>query len=153
MNGVVHDTGPPRMNQEASTMSRSDKHRGQSLVELALVTPMLLIMLLIAADGARAFSAHIEVGNVAREGAAFASRSTGNADDDLAVRGAALGELGTAGTIFGVAPTVDVDGCVDAYGYDCVRVTVNYDFEPLFDFPGLPGEIPMSRTVEMRILG
>jgi Flp pilus assembly protein TadG len=133
-----------------------DRYRGQSLVELALVTPILLILILITADGARVFTANIQIGNAAREGANYASRSTDNANNDLEVRNSALQEVGSAGTIFGTAPTVDVqgpdDGCVDDYGYDCVRVTVNYQFDMLFDFPGLPSQIDLERSAQMRIL-
>ncbi len=133
-----------------------ERHRGQSLVELALVTPILLIMILVTVDGARVFSAHIAISNAAREGANFASRSYDNANNELEVRNSALQELGSAGTVFGVAPVVEVqgpdDGCVDDFGYDCVRVTVDYEFTTLFNFPGLPNRIDLQRTSQMRIL-
>jgi hypothetical protein len=139
--------------RESANMER---HRGQSLVELALVTPILIILILIVADGARVFSANIQIGNAAREGANYASRSYDNAEDILEIRNSALQELGTAGTIFGTAPVVDAygpsDGCVDDFGYDCVRVTVTYQFDMLFDFPGLPGQINLERSAQMRIL-
>ncbi|MEX2425776.1 MAG: TadE/TadG family type IV pilus assembly protein [Thermomicrobiaceae bacterium] len=139
-----------------------DRHRGQSLVELALITPILLIMILISVDGARVFTAHIQIGNAAREGASVASRSTTNACDELIVQSAALQEVGPAGTIFGVAPTVDIqyppecgvaETCEDDLGYACARVTVNYEFDMLFDFPGLPGQIDLERSAQMRMLG
>ena len=133
-----------------------ERHRGQSLVELALVTPILIILILIVADGARVFTANIQIGNAAREGANIGSRSYDNASTDLLVQESALQELGPSGTIFGVAPVVEVqspdDGCVDDFGYDCVRVTVSYEFEMLFDFPGLPGQIDLERSAQMRVL-
>jgi Flp pilus assembly protein TadG len=133
-----------------------ERHRGQSLVELALVTPILLILILIVADGARVFTANLQIGNAAREGANYASRSYDNASNELLVQESALQELNEAGTIFGVAPVVEVqspdDGCVDDFGYDCVRVTVTYQFDMLFDFPGLPGQIDLKRSAQMRIL-
>ncbi|TVR75831.1 MAG: pilus assembly protein [Sphaerobacteraceae bacterium] len=133
-----------------------ERYRGQSMVELALITPVLLIMILVTVDGARVFSAQIAISNAAREGANYASRSYDNANNELEVRNSALQELGSAGTVFGVAPTVGVegpdDGCVDSFGYDCVRVTVNYEFTTLFNFPGLPNQIDLQRTAQMRIL-
>jgi hypothetical protein len=144
-----------------------EHHRGQSMVELALVTPILLILILITADSARVFSAHLSIGNAAREGASYASRAAGSQCDDVAdlelqTRNAALQEAGPAGTIFGVAPTVDIqlpadcgepEPCIDGFeGYECVRVTINYQFEPLFTFPGLPSQIDLERSAQMRVL-
>lgn len=137
------------------TVFRKDRHHGQSLVELALVMPLLLIILLITVDGARVFTAHLAIGNVAREGVNFGSRSSENAEDTSGIQAAALQELGGSGTIHGVAPTVNVQGpdaCVDSGGYDCVRVTVNYTFRTLFSFPGLPDQIELSRSAQMRVL-
>lgn len=137
------------------------------MVELALVTPILLILVLITADSARVFSAHLSIGNAAREGASYASRAVDSECEDLAdlelqTRNAALQEAGSAGTIFGVAPTVDInfppacgepEPCDDGFeGYECVRVTVNYQFEPLITFPGLPSQIDLERSAQMRVL-
>lgn len=123
------------------------------MVELALVTPLLILLLLIAADSARVFSAHIALGNAAREGASYASRSYDAANSPASITDAVWGE---SGEIFGTLPSVESEGpdegCVDDYGYDCIRVTVRYDFEPLFDFPGLPSEIRLERSAQMRIL-
>jgi Flp pilus assembly protein TadG len=52
---------------------RDDRSRGQSLVELALVTPILLLLLLGAVDLGRLFYAQITVTNAAREGAMVAA--------------------------------------------------------------------------------
>lgn len=50
-----------------------DRHRsrGQSLVELALVTPLLLLLFAGAADLGRAFHAYVAIENAAKEGAFF----------------------------------------------------------------------------------
>jgi len=52
------------------------KHRlrGQSLVEFALVLPILLLLILGAMDFARMFSTKITLTNAAREGANYLSR-------------------------------------------------------------------------------
>ena len=157
---ITHWVNPESIIAEVANMER---HRGQSLVELALITPILLIMILISVDGARVFTAHLSIGNAAREGASVASRNIDNACDELMVRSAALQEVGPAGTIFGTAPTVDIQypedcgepapSCEDDFGYACARVTVNYQFDLLFDFPGLPGQIDIQRTAQMRMLG
>lgn len=51
--------------------------RGQALVELALVTPILLLLLLAAIDLGRVYYAQISVENAAREAALVASSSPG----------------------------------------------------------------------------
>jgi hypothetical protein len=50
------------------------RHRGQSLVEFALVTPILLLIFAGAADLGRAFYAYVAIENAAKEGALFGSR-------------------------------------------------------------------------------
>jgi Flp pilus assembly protein TadG len=126
-----------------------ERHRGQSLVELALVTPVLLLLILITADSARVFSAHLTIGNAAREGASFGSRSLDNAVDDALIEEAVHEE---SGAIFGQLPDVQSQLIEDAYGYDAVRVTVTYTFEPLFTVPGLPSQIELERAAQMRVL-
>jgi PKD repeat protein len=55
---------------------RADRHdRGQSLVELALVLPVLLVLLAAALDLGRVFYATISLNNAAREGAMAAAQS------------------------------------------------------------------------------
>jgi hypothetical protein len=120
------------------------------LVELALIAPILIVWLLIAADFGRAFTSYIVVTSAAREGASFGSVSEENAEDAAAVRSAAL-----AGnpTIWGSAPSVSSLVATDEFGYDYVEVTVDYEFSPLFPMPPIPETIDMSRTVRMRIVG
>lgn len=129
---------------------RHARRRGQGLVEFALVAPLMIFMLLITVDFARAYSAYIEVSNAARAGAIFGARSAELANDDDAVRDAALLETPT---IYGSAPTVTPDLDTDAGGYPRISVTVEYDFSPLIIFPGIPENIEISRTVQMRVIG
>ena len=55
--------------------SRRTRARGQALVELALITPVLLLLLLIAVDFGRLFFTYIQLNNAAREGAAYGAAS------------------------------------------------------------------------------
>lgn len=52
-------------------LRRSEK--GQSIVELALVLPVLALLLLCIMEGGRIFSTYVELQHVAREGARYAS--------------------------------------------------------------------------------
>jgi Flp pilus assembly protein TadG len=60
---------------------RAQGSRGQSLVEVALVVPLLLSLLGFSADLARAFFVNTQVSNSAREGALYAGHHYGDAAD------------------------------------------------------------------------
>jgi uncharacterized repeat protein (TIGR01451 family) len=53
---------------------RRERTRGQSLVEFALVIPILLLIFAAAADLGRAFYAYVAIENAAKEGAFFGAR-------------------------------------------------------------------------------
>lgn len=53
--------------------SRDSKQRGQGLVELAIVLPILLMILLATIDLGRAFYTYVALTNGAREAASYAS--------------------------------------------------------------------------------
>lgn len=77
----------------APTMFAGDE-RGATLVEFALVTPVLILVLVACFDFARALNAYVTVANAAREGARFAALSDGatstTVHDYLATRVAPL---------------------------------------------------------------
>lgn len=140
-----HESHPDRPRRH-----RHSRSRGQGLVELALLTPLMIFMLMITVDFARAYSAYIEVSNAARAGAIYGSRSTSNANDPTAVRDAALADTPS---IFGTAPAISSSTATDTDGYEQVTVTVDYTFSTLTAFPGIPNSVDMSRTVRMRVVG
>lgn len=144
-NADVHTT----RHEGRDPATRRKAHRGQGLVELALIMPIMIVMLLGTIDFARAFSAYIQVTNAAREGAYFGARSSSNANDAVAVEAAAKADSPTIyGTAPGVSSVVQPDG-----DYEQIRVTVTYTFNTLIDYPGIPQTIPLSRTVTMRVIG
>ena len=58
----------------AKNTTHTSQPRGQSLVEFALVLPVLLLLILGAMDFARMFSTKVTLTNAAREGANYLSR-------------------------------------------------------------------------------
>jgi Flp pilus assembly protein TadG len=66
-----------RPNKHAPADSK-DGSQGQSLVELALITPILMMLLLGATDLGRLYYAQISVANAAREGAMVAADDPGS---------------------------------------------------------------------------
>ncbi len=107
--------------------------RGQSLVEAALALPLLLLLLVLAVDAARAFDALIVLKNAAREGARFASLENPIPEDDI--RQLVQEDVRGSGT--NVARMEQFDG-TDANslqiveGTDSVTVIVSYDFRLWF---------------------
>jgi len=135
--------------------AKHHRSHAQSLVELALVTPILVLCLVITADFARVYSDSIELSNMAREGAHYGSLSSTNAADTAGIQAAALDE---GNAIDGSEPTVTSSTGTDGYSqgsesFDYVRVTVSFDFHPLFPFPPVPDTITLHRTAEMRVMG
>jgi PKD repeat protein len=51
------------------------KSRGQSLVEFALIVPVVLVLLGVVADAGRLFFSYVAITNAAREGAIFGAKS------------------------------------------------------------------------------
>jgi hypothetical protein len=134
--------------------------RGQALVELALLLPVLVLIFATAADLGRAFTAYIEIGSAAREGAAYGSQNTDTAQE--------LGEIenrarAATGDIWGIQPQPVAGSCVildgnscsaeDGFdGYSVVWVDVSYTFSPILgDILGV-GSITMERTAKMRVI-
>lgn len=76
---------------------RDTKHRGQSLIELALILPILIIILVILTDLGRSIAAHVAMANAAREGARFGAMDP---DDVTGIKNRVLLEYNNSG--FGV---------------------------------------------------
>ena len=88
----------------------SSASRGQSLVELALTLPVILVMLFGIIELGRAFLIYSEVSNAAREGARYGMVHPG---DDAGIVEAAHSKVAT------------VPG-------DQIPITVTYDTQPIF---------------------
>jgi Flp pilus assembly protein TadG len=123
--------------------------RAQSLVEFALVLPVLLILALAAVDYGRAYFDYISVTNAARNGAVFASASEEAAADEAGIRSAVLNELGEVQDGDSVVVTVATGS--DAQGKTFANVTVRHTFRTVFSWPGLPTSFPIQRSVQMRV--
>jgi TadE-like protein len=139
---------------------RHDRSRGQALVELALVLPVLLLIMMGLFDFGRAVFAYNSLSNAAREGARVAivdqtvtagvpvaateaaNQATGlglDASDPAAVQVSYL-----LPDLSGACPSRDL-GCV-------ARVTVHYDFTAITPIIGsVIGPIDLSAETELPI--
>ena len=129
------------------------KSRGQSIVEFALLTPVLVLVLALAADFGRAMTAYITISSAAREGASYGAMSLTQSTDTAGMQAAALAD---APSIWGVAPTVTIintgAGTKDSWNYAYVEVQVNYTFSPIIPIPPIPTTVSMNRVVRMRVI-
>ena len=140
-----HRHAPFKSAVRADPPSRGE--RGQSLAELGVLLPILLIIVLGAVDFGRAYYSSQAVDNAARTGAQYAAVSTANAGDVNGIKTAALQETGNLST----SPTVTATTGTDSRGKTYAKVTVSYNFTTLIAWPGLPHSVSMTRTVQMRV--
>ena len=127
---------------------------GQSLLELAIVLPILILIVLGALDLGRAFFTVIIISNASREGARYLVQHPLEST---------IGYMGTKGAAVAEATGSFVNinnGDVDAFCDDdivtpngcdpggTVIVTVNNDFFPILGWV-IPSPLPLSRTTEM----
>ena len=134
---------------------------GQSLVELAMVLPLLLILMVGVTEIGRFAYYDILVSNAARAGAQYGAQSlTAAADsngiqtaaqndglDTLTVTSTQLCGCDTAPGGLGGCPTVSV--CTRPLVY--VQVTTLQKIDSLFKYPGLPPSLTFTNTVTMQV--
>ena len=133
---------------------RRRRSRGQSLVEFALVVPILFLILCGIMDFGFLLYSRMTVINAAREGARVATAMT---EDPGAIPSAVSSQVSAAAGGLAVSTTTcrvpkGSTGCVgfgaSTEAGDSARVTVSYNHQAFF--PLLFGAtIPMSSTVQM----
>jgi Flp pilus assembly protein TadG len=153
------------------------RQSGQSLVEVALITPLLMVLLLGAIEVGRYAYISILVGNAAHAGAMYGAQSLAQAADTPGIQQAADndfqsngqpvssltvtssnscgcdsgGTVTSAGCTTAVNPTAGT--CTTGHWVVMVSVTASGKFSSLFNYPGIPSPITVSRTATMRVSG
>jgi Flp pilus assembly protein TadG len=154
---------------------RSSSQRGQAMLEVALLLPVLLILALGVIELGRYAYIGILVGNAARAGAAYGAQSlpqsvdtTGiqtAADNDFQNNGQNASSLSVTNSVAcgcDSSGTVTTQGCTTstnptagacASGHWVVMesVTASGAFSSLFNYPGIPQSISISRTATLRV--
>ncbi len=143
---------------------QSFSEQGQSLVEIALILPVLLILFLGVAEVGFFFYAHVQVANAAREGARYGSlcRLNANCNPDLTAE--------VTESVFNETQTIDLNAgntTVDVQPSGSggwpggntipmtgtpITVTVTYNHSPPFVssvVPMFPSELPIQYMVVM----
>jgi Flp pilus assembly protein TadG len=144
--------------------SRRAAQSGQALLEVALVTPLLLLLAVGIIEIGRYAYYSILVADAARAGAQYAAQNLATAADTAGIQTAAendgqsLSELKvtvqqecgcTGSSIGGLCPATSCASPNHALVY--VKVTVRGTFKSLFKYPGIPKSIHCDSTELMRV--
>lgn len=156
---------------------------GQSLVEVALLTPLLLALLIGGIELGRFAYIAILVGNAARSGDAYGTQSLIQSVDTAGIQAAAVNDFQNNGqdstnkkgqTVSNLTVTsvtscgCDNDGtitsalcttlanntagtCTSGHWVVMLSVTASGTYNSLFNFPGIPSSVSISRTSTMRV--
>jgi len=122
--------------------------KGQSLAEMALVLPLLLLLLAVAVDCGRAFRVYIIITNAAREGARVASHFPNNA---ALIEAAVSGEAPDSGVVLD-GSNVAIVGLGGQPG-DMIRVTVSYELGTLLGGVLGTSHMTLRSSVAMVVFG
>ncbi|MCZ7572262.1 MAG: pilus assembly protein [Ardenticatenaceae bacterium] len=122
--------------------------RGQSLIEMALVSGLLLLILAGVLDIGRAFNNYIIITNASREGARYASRFPFDAGG---IQQAAIQEAASSGVTL-TGGNVAIAG-LNGTGGSPIRVTITYQFSTVMS--GILGfdQLTLVSSTEMVIFG
>jgi Flp pilus assembly protein TadG len=129
---------------------RSGPRAGTTAVELVCVLPVLVGLVLGAADLGRSANYDNVISNVARVGAEYGAthrRGPRNADQwEQRLIAAATEEAVHVPHFDAGLLEINVETTTEADGRVRVQVTAAYPFETVVHWPGLPAEIPLSAT-------
>jgi Flp pilus assembly protein TadG len=145
---------------------------GQALVETALTFPLLILLLVGAAELARVAYASIEVSNAAKAGVAYGAQNTITAADTTGIQTAATNDAGdlsatltttpsiagscsnTAHSCTGAGGTCTNTDCSDAGDHieNTLTVRTSATFDPGIRLPGIPTTYALHGQAVQRIL-
>jgi len=129
-------------------LTNRNADRGQALVEMALILPVLILLAMATIDVGRVFSGYLSITNAAREGAAYAARHPNDANLSSDVTNAVTTELN--GQIPN-APTVSVDLPAGWTAGSQVTVTVTTTFPLLTTAVFSPASLSLHSQASMMV--
>jgi Flp pilus assembly protein TadG len=135
-------------------LRKRNPRNGASAAELAVVLPLLLFILVIAADFARLYYYSITITTCARQGVInyydpnnpYFSTLSPYLIPGPVYQQAALADA----TNLSPPPTITTNSGTDAAGNPYVEVTASGTFSTVTGYPGIPRTVNLSRTVRMR---
>jgi Flp pilus assembly protein TadG len=122
------------------------ENRGAAVLELAVLLPLLSLLFVIAVDFSRAYYFSLTLQNCARAGAMYASDPFVADESPFAsTEEAARADAANLDP----APTITTTQSTDPYGRPYVEVTATYPYRTILQFPGIPAEMTLTRSVSM----
>lgn len=138
------------MRRNCSQFLARGRH-GAAALELALTLPVLLLAAFGCVDMGRAASAHLVVCNAARTGADYAATRgvTSFTRDtwEAAIRADVEAEMQSVPDFDSSRLSVQIETTPGDFDLDCIRVTVQYQFETITGWPGIPQTIALEHSV------
>jgi len=143
-------------------ISRSGKQRGNALLELALFSTALFLLLFGVADFARIFHSSEIVSGAARAGAQFGLVSAADSADLAGMKQAALNNAPAGAGMqanaerYCLCPTTGkrvscTETCETGAPNGYIHVTTEMPFETLIRWPGIPGSQKLTGSAILRV--
>lgn len=144
------------------TKSKRFNERGNAMLELAVVVPVLLLVMLGTADLGRVFFAAVTAVGGAHSGALYGSMSVARASDSSGVTNAALLDTqDLSGTTVAVTKYCQCGlGTPAPCPMSCstsspmrvyVKVTTQKTYSTVAPYPGIPASVPLATTAVFRV--
>lgn len=141
---------------------------GASLIEIALLSPIFILLLVGGTELARLAYADVEVSNAARAGVAYAAQSLTTAADTSAIEAAATQDAPTVTDLVVATPVIfcscwnpasgtSTGACTNyacsgsSHAVDYVQVNTSAAVSTLFHYPGIPATVTLHGQAIMRI--
>jgi len=122
--------------------------RGAAAVEFAVMLPFLLFVFIATVDFCRVFYYSLTVSNCARNGAIYGSADAAHALNTSGIVTACKSDAGNLNQQqLGVTCSTD-----SASNPSRVDVTVTYPFTTIAQYPAVPRETILTRTIRMSVL-
>lgn len=138
--------------------------RGQSLAEIAVILPLLLLLLLGIIEIGRYAALSVLVANAARAGVQYGAQNLATAGNTSGIQTAALNDgqnvsglsVTSVNILCGCSGSTPGSTCpvtCTAPSHELVYVQVNTkgNFTALFNFPGIPSPIIVNESAQMRV--
>jgi Flp pilus assembly protein TadG len=118
------------------------------VAELAIVLPMLCFLFVVAIDYGRIFYFSLTVTNCARNGALYGSQDATHAVDTTGIQTACQKDAANLHVAsLNVTSTTD-----SSTSPTYVQVTVTYPFTTVTNYPGIPSQTTLTRTIRMQVV-
>jgi Flp pilus assembly protein TadG len=133
--------------------------RGQSLLEMSLLLPMLLLLVFGIIEIGRYAELSIRVANAARSGVQYGAQSLAAAADTAGIQNAAINDapanptLQVSSQLICTCSGSACNGLCAAPNTEVLylQVTTTGTFTPLFTYPGLPSLTTVTGMAQMRV--